>query len=275
MELWDVNKPVANPKLTELLEKRANLSPESEEYGNVMNEALKYVATEGYFLSVVDIDDANIEQKDDGSAVLKKDTSIRFERLAAQDGRFFFPVYTDWENLRASGHYGDAQVKTMIFTFDDIAAIVLDKGDGAVINPFTHNLTLTNEMLGHMKKVKVGSGTQQSAHEEIIQKDTKVGLGEPKEYPTEMVEAIKEYAKTNRTIKAIWLKLMMKGDEKSFLFIVDLDGPKEIAFNGIVNAGRPFLPKDMFIDLIPYNTDFGVKAADNEPFYKKKRLMFG
>ena len=94
-------------------------------------------------------------------------------------------------------------------------------------------------------------------------------LGEPREYPKEMVEAISAYAKDVSAIKAIWLKLMIKEGEQSFLLIVDAEGDVRSLFQGIANVAVKHLPKGMYIDMVPANEEFGKSAATGEPFYER------
>ena len=98
---------------------------------------------------------------------------------------------------------------------------------------------------------------------------------EPKEYPSAMTDAICTYAKTDRQIRSIWLKLMQKDGEFSYLLVVDSKGgePKSI-FSKIGDAAKPFL-NGKYLDMVAYSEDFGASAVDgSEPFYKKKTGFF-
>jgi hypothetical protein len=63
---------------------------------------------------------------------------------------------------------------------------------------------------------------------------------------------------------------MTNGDEVSFLIVVDVEGIPQQIFDGIANAGRPFLPQGMFIDMVRSDTQLGEQiAANTEPFYTR------
>lgn len=267
----DVNKPVENKRFVGMLEERAQISPDDPRWNQLMDDICRYVAQEGVFLSIVHLSEGAGEPNGDGTATFRKGDKLAFESLAASDDSTFFPVYTDWENLRKNPSHKDDYVKTCIFRFEDLCAMA--KNDtGVVINPFSHNLILVNELLNHMFQKKNQSDVQ--VKRMCVEHDTQVQLGEPRDYPTQMVEAIKKYAKSNKSINAIYLKLMIKEGEKSFLLIVDGYGDvRSNAFGGIAKAGQPYIPSGMYIDMIPYNDDFGRSAADNEPFYKKKKFL--
>ena len=89
-----------------------------------------------------------------------------------------------------------------------------------------------------------------------------------------MVNAICRYAKNVKKINAIWLKLMVKDGEQSFLLIVDSIGDEQTIYNGIAQAGQQYLPAGMYIDIISYEEPFGKNAATGKPFYKKKSSIF-
>lgn len=70
-------------------------------------------------------------------------------------------------------------------------------------------------------------------------------------------------------MNAIHLKLMVNGDEKSYLLIVDFNGDRNEVFGLLANAGKPFLPEGMYLDIVPISDNSWKKVADNKPFYRK------
>ena len=66
---------------------------------------------------------------------------------------------------------------------------------------------------------------------------------------------------------------MIKEGEKSYLLIVDADDAPAY-FNVIGEAANPYIGKGMFLDMVPYNSEFGRKAAAGKPFYKRSKGMF-
>lgn len=268
----DVNKPVENPKLIEFLDKRNQISPQDEGWDSLMNNILQYIAEEGTFLAVTHFDKSNIHNNGDGTSTIQKDTVIQFESLSTNDGKTYFPFYTDWKNLRDNPNHSIGEIETMILTFEDVYTFS-KKNTGAVLNPFSHNLLLENSLLENMKKVLDERNNSHRSQIEIKQ-DTKVMLGEPKDYPITMVEAIKNYAKTNDNIKKIFLKLMLMEGKQSFLLIVDFKGDRNIIFDQLFQVAQPYIPKEMFLYVIPYSEEFGKNAADNKPFYELKKTGF-
>ena len=264
----NVNKPVENPKLKALIR---DLHNTDSALAIATNEAIaKEIAMNAYMLAVIHVDGQGIENNNDGTATLKKDTVLSFEYLSDSKGRTFLPVFTDWEELRKWDKYKDSFVQTLILSFDDMSAITAGKG-GIVINPFSDNYVISAENVLSMKRHK--DVLTKGYTEEVVQKETRVQIGDPANYPKELVEAIKRYAGKNKGIKAIWLKLMIKEGKKSYLLIVDADDAPSY-FGGISDAAQPYIEKGMYLDMVAYNTEFGRNAATGKPFYERSRKIF-
>ena len=79
--------------------------------------------------------------------------------------------------------------------------------------------------------------------------------------------------KKQKNVQAAYLQLMVKESEQSYL-VVDFMGYRREIFDGISNVAMSHL-KGIFIDLVPYDSEFGSSTANNiEPFYKKKKFGF-
>ena len=267
----DVNRPVENPALAGFLAewKKAPAENNSE----LINSILRETALNAHFLAVIHVDENSIQHNPDGTAVFQKDSVISFVTVSSPEGKVYFPVYTDWKALKTREEYREADVQTLIVSFDDLCALAEKEQNGVIINPETEGFVLSWDMLAHMKQVKE---LQTSGRTEVtVTKDTMVKLGDPQECPEEMAQAVAAYARSNKSIRRIWLKLMVNGNEKSWLFTVDFKGDKQAVFDGIASAATPHLEKGMYIDMVPYDSDFGRKAARGKPMYQKKFSLFG
>jgi len=262
----DVNKPVENPRLKELLKQRSSVS-QSEQLP-ILNAIAEEMAMNASFLAVVDFGDSHVENNPDGTAVFKEDSQISFPMLGLNDGGYVQPLFTDWEELRKWDPFKAGDVKTFILSFDDVYALMSSRKTGIVLNPFGDAFMIPFETMEHIKHVKDSQHSSAKVEHQVVQKDTKVTIGEPRDYPKQMVEAISAHAKKVPAIKAIWLKLMIKEGEQSFLIIVDATGDARSYFQGIADAAIPYLPQEMYIDMVPANEGFGKGAATGTPFYK-------
>lgn len=104
---------------------------------------------------------------------------------------------------------------------------------------------------------------------EIIEKKkgTEYLIGTPKEWPTELTSAICEYAKTNKSIKAIWLNLIAySAKEMGYLLTVDCKGDTKNIFEEIGRIGQPCIKDGMFMDIVQLKN---IERMGNKPFHKK------
>ena len=264
----DVRKPVENPVCKKLLQEWKE--KEGRDRAELTEAIAKEVAENAKFLAIIDLSRSKIRHED-GKAVFEKDSIISFEMLKGRDSTDYMPVFTDWEELRKDKRYAEGHVDALIVDFDDIAAVTGSRA-GAVVNPFSHSFVISPENLIHMKKHK--EVLERGYSENTVEKDTKVLIGDPVDPPMEMLEAVRKYAKENRDIRSIWLKLMEKEGEKSYLLIVDFDGDRQKIFSGIADAAVPHIRNGLPLDMIPYDDGFGRRASSGEPFYRKKKGLF-
>lgn len=99
-------------------------------------------------------------------------------------------------------------------------------------------------------------------------------LGQPANYPHEMINALSNLFQKIKEVLCAYMFLAHKeGDPKpNLLFIIDFTGEKDLLFSQIAAVAKDFLGEDEYIDLIPFNSDFGKNATrDVTPFYRRKR----
>lgn len=262
----DVNKPVTNPGLV-LAINEMQQSDTKESKDQVINEVMK-----AHFISPVNISPIPGPSDDVGKVVLKEKTTIGFNIIENTANQHFFLAFTDWGEL---GKWCKSEnQQTLIMTFDDYAAMVLDEkgnSDGFVINPFGGNIVFNKDMVRALRDERERR-KKGGVVEQVVKKDTAVQLGQPRIYPEELVKAISNYLKHQNNVMAAYLQLMMKDGEQSYLVVVDFSGDRRILFDGIANAAMNHL-NGMFIDLIPYDSEFGRNATNNiEPFYRRKKF---
>jgi hypothetical protein len=246
----DVNKPVTNPKLVE-----------------IMNGFLKEKSAEKEFILIEEITKANflvpiIFQGEIAEGVLKKDSIMSFKLITNNSNESFFMAFTDWDEL---GKWSKEREQTLIFTYDDLKHMVLKSEDikGFVINAFNQNFMITPEVMEYFSRRK---------SEVVIKENTKIMLGQPANYPYEMVNALSSFFKKNKEIESAYVFLAHKeGDQKpNLLLIIDFTGDKAVLFPRIAAVAQDFLGEDEYIDLIPLDSNFGKDAInDSTPFYKR------
>ncbi len=290
----DVNTPVTNPELVKAInEMQQDNSPEKQ--NRMIDEVMK-----AHFITPVTVspepknDDDHCDCHDphdhdhcdchdphhhnhcdcqdhdhDHPIELEEGTTISFYAIKDSAGQAFFLAFTDWDELKK--WQNNEHQQTLIVTFDDISGMVLQESsrwDGFVINPYGESIVFNKP---HIKALKDEAERRASggAIEQVIEKETTVQLGEPSDYPKAMVKAICAHLKKKKNVKAAYLRLMSKDDEQSYLVVVDFTGDRRETFDGIGKAAWDHL-NGMYIDLVPFDTDFGQQAAMGvEPFYKR------
>ena len=119
---------------------------------------------------------------------------------------------------------------------------MVEKVDGAVINPFGFNFILDKNMAGiidnavkeenekEASKKPIPKSGEAVMCEQSFPNGTKVKLGLPAEYPEEMTKAICRAVKSNKNVHALYLLLMIIDKEQSYLIVADFEGDKDSIF---------------------------------------------
>lgn len=225
-----------------------------EAQNKVITEVLK-----ARFLCPVILESA---PKGGGRIDINKDTKIQFSIIKTTDGKNYLIAFTSDEEVHK--WQTNKVQQSIIYTFEDYAMIATNNEnlEGFIIDPKGCNLVFTKEMIKEIR----ASITRES----VVEKDTQVELGIPKDYPTELVDKLKDVFANIADIKKAYLQLMVKDEAMSYLILIDADGKEKEYFNTIASAAIPFL-KGMPLNLAPLNTEFGQKAIENfEPFYVKE-----
>lgn len=241
---------IDNTKLISLIEKLKE-EKSMEAQNAVISEVLRT-----RFMCPVILESA---PKGGGKIQIGKDTKIQFSIIKTNDGRNFLMAFTSdsevhkWQKEKVQ--------QSIIYTFEDYAMIVTNNEniDGFVIDPKGCNITFTKEMIKQIK--------QSVTRESVIEKDTEVQLGVPKDYPEELVNKLKDLFLNMTDVRKAYLLLMTKNEELSYLLVIDAQGNEKEYFNTIATASIPFL-KGMSLNFIESDTELGQKiATDFTPFY--------
>lgn len=248
----DVNQPVTNPELVKS-----------------MNQFLNEKSPENEFILIEEITKANfltpiILQGEIEDGVLNKDSIISFKLITNNSDESFYLAFTDWNEL---GKWSKEPEQTLISTYNDLRNMLMktDNIKGFIINPYNQNFVITPDVIEYFSRRK---------SEIVIQEDTNIMLGQPANYPHEMINALSDFFKKTKEIESAYMFLAQKeGDQKpNLLFIIDFTGNKNVLFPRIAAVAQDFLGKDEYIDMIPLDSSFGKDATkDSTPFYKRKK----
>jgi hypothetical protein len=246
----DVNKFITNQKLVEIMKEIKNNDSKEMEF---LDELLK-----AKFLCPIIKELKPTSKNGSGKIILNEGTTINLLGLSLKIGKNYLMAFTDWTEL---GKWKSAtNQQTLILSYDDYQAVILKDGstyEGFVINPYGANIVLEKNSIQNINQ-----------RFEKINKGESVMIGLPKEYPYDMVQQMMIYFDKIKVVKAVYLLWMVRGEEASYLLVLDIVGIHQSVFPQIANVCQPYL-KGKLLDMIPMNTVFGKNAIENQqPFYQ-------
>lgn len=203
-----------------------------------------------------------------GRTVMEQATQVQFRLLENGNKEKFFGVFTDTDEMFK---WNDTQNSNKVVTdFDSLAQMVMDPNAGVlgfVINPFGKSVTFPKNMVISIKQ----QNDFMKSKANNIKPGTPVQLGEPKEYPIDLMAALINHFSTEPLVNAAYLRMMEQNGQKSYLIVVDFVGNMEETFDAISEAAKPYLDDDIELSMMPYSMEFGRNAVNGvEPFYKKQ-----
>ena len=261
-----VNTPAENPVLRELFDRSRSDLISQDERKKVMNDIAEEIVMHARLLSVVRLSKPPVEK--DGGAVLQEGTKIMFAMLNSNDGKRFYPAFTDnaeldkWESMKSE------EFNTVLLGFDDYASMVIKSGgaDGVVINPFGDNLMLDKLLMEHWNEKKQ---LRQNGHSEhIVNPNADIKLGVPDPFNMELSVALTTAAKKNASVKSLWLRGIVMEGQKGYLAVVDFKGSRTDVFNSLGEAAKPFIG-GYPLHIVAHDEGLGKAATkDVMPIYK-------
>lgn len=202
-----------------------------------------------------------------GQTIMGQATQVQFRLLENQNKEKYFGVFTDTDELYK--WKGTQAAQKVVTNFDSVAQMLMDpKADicGFVINPFGKSVTFPKEMVVSLKQQR----DYVKMNKQKIEPGTKIQLGEPKEYPIDLMAALINHFSTEENVNAAYLRMMEQNGNKSYLIVVDFYGNMEQTFEAIGRVAKPYLDSEIQISMIPYSMEFAQNAVNGiEPFYKK------
>lgn len=205
-----------------------------------------------------------------GKTVMQQSTQVQFRLLENQNKEKFFGVFTDTDELFK---WNDTKNATKVVTdFDSVAQMVTDPKAGVlgfVINPFGKSVTFPKQMVHTIKQQRDFARMKNQQ----IAPGTRVQVGEPKEYPIDLMAALINHFSTEENVNKAYLRMMEQNNRRSFLIVVDFYGNMESTFDAINEVAKPYLDDEIELSMMPYSLEFAKNAVKNvEPFYKKQEM---
>lgn len=246
----DINQPVENPELLDVMNQLRQGKGSEEVFFSELFQAK--------FLCPAQVELKGAVKEKRGKVSVGEGSTISPVSIRDQEGNHFLMAFTDWREIRKWSE--EKNLKALVLTYEDYQHIIID-GDspyaGVVINPYGANIVLNKDMMQNIHPDKV-----------TMQEGETVMIGVPKDYPVKMVEALSQEFAKRKDVKCAYLLWMARGDETSYLLVLDADGNEQKLFPVIGEICQPFLDGE-FMDMVPFYSQFGQSAAENqEPFYR-------
>jgi len=200
----------------------------------------------------------------EGYFIAQKDTSIKI--LSLPDGSI--PVFTSTERIFDKGVIKE-QVNFVEFKGEDLFNLV--KGAKLILNPYSdYGKKFTAEEIQNLLN---GKYFDQNSQQITVKKDTKVAIGQPAVYPTEMVKSLAKLFSNNSEVTAAylgWIYDPTSGDPPHYILAI-----KVAADWGNINKEAGFIAQQ-FLDATEIIDIIQIKGKDSflndyfvntKPFY--------
>ncbi|ANK59911.1 enhanced serine sensitivity protein SseB C-terminal domain-containing protein [Loigolactobacillus backii] len=255
-----LTKPTTNPQLEQYF--RLLRSKPRDEAG-LIEQIFRYIALNGRFLVVI-ATEAEINEQTT-MLTMKKDEKFSFPLLTNTANETMLPVFSNWDELRK--WQKRPSDKALVVDFEDIATMVLEGTDaGFSLDPFTENFVVYRQQVKHMHDQK---NIEQHGHvTQVIKKDAAVEIGEPADYPTEMVAELAAQLPAIKEVKAVWLRWWVRDDEGSYLLLLNYTGNRAQLYPKIGKIVTPYL-RGHYIDIME-SQSFSDVIEKVEPIYTRR-----
>ena len=228
--------PVKNPEVTAAIAalKEGNSVEKQAAFGDALRRAR--------LLSPCEFD-IDIRPDENGRLPQLKPSQIRFLLLNTNDGKTFFPAFTDIESVNAfklgEEKHRNSVVRT-IGDYDQLVNAPNNKAEGIIINPGKDNMVVPKAMLGILSgriKPKPAAKPEEAPAPEPAA-PVKITYSEPAVYPTKMVNAVYEFCAERPAVSRVWFKQKNAGPDVSFIFIIEADEKNADILSGAAEAAN-------------------------------------
>jgi len=153
-------------------------------------------------------------------AYVAKEGDIMHIKGVTIDGQNQIPVFSSERRLR---EYIKTQESFARLNGQSLFTMLSSGESGVILNPGASY----GKFFTHEEILALANGTYFQPQKQVIQKDTQVLIGMPKEYPAKLIEALQKYFRTSpRVKKAYYAQIHMpdSGQPPHLIFSVDADG---------------------------------------------------
>jgi len=255
--------------LFDIFKKKPEPQPEKQTLEVLLQKSAKEPAYRPEFYKRLLTDELVVVHQDiglpEGVQTLKEKTTIKL--LTHPDGKI--PVFTSKERIFDKGIV-KVEVNYLQMKGEELFSLV--KGATLLLNPYSDN---SKELLPEeIEMILSGKILSETSKTITIKEETKVMLGQPTKYPTEVVNSLKILYGNKPEVNTAylgWIYDPSSGDPAHYIFAIDAEGDFQsiahetgFTIKQILNTGEIF-------DIIKVDkgglSDYFVKRTT--PFYKR------
>ena len=201
-----------------------------------------------------------------GNHILQEETKVNI--VSYPDGKI--PVFTSTDRIFDKGVVKE-EVEYMQMKGENL--FDLAKGATFLLNPYSdYGKELLPDEVERMLSGKILTDTSKTL---TIEKETKVQIGQPAKYPTDIINSLKILFTNKPNLKAAYLGWIFdpeSGEPPHYIFGLEADGDIENLTQEAGFTAKQFLESDEFVDFIKVDKKNGLSEyflKSVEPFYKR------
>ncbi len=204
-----------------------------------------------------------------GKMVLPKGTSLQLQHIEWEE-RSYIPVFSSLSRLQAT-----IQEEVGYLALNAVEFMKITQGAELLLNPGSdYGKAFTKEEITSIVDGSIWKPTEQY----VAQKDTKVMIGQPPNYPKKLIEALTRYFKGTKQVKKAYIAQFFNpedGEKPHTLIAVQVDSDWEPVMAGAGMVARDSEVPDPPVDFLQITGLGGFEdyfKKNCKPFYKRKFL---
>jgi len=205
----------------------------------------------------------------DGEINLEAGSNIQIQHWEKADSSPVIPFFSSLEVLQKSINTEESYLVLPVRSLFEMT-----QGTTLFLNPKSdYGKEFIPEEVAHLLSI----GISQAPSQRVVEKETKVLLGQPSNYPSKMINSLTQLLKKHNNVKKAYLALMhdTSVDEKPHLIVgIEAEGDIEKVMRQAGNVAGDTAPEGEPVDLYRVkNNESGVSdylINQTKPFYEKK-----
>lgn len=209
------------------------------------------------------------ESAAEGRVNLETGSKVQIKNWEKQDGSPVIPFFSSLEVLQKS-----IQSEESYMALPARSLFEITLGATLVLNPKSD---YGKEFLPNEIEQLLSTGLNQAPVQRVVEKEIKVLLGQPADYPSKMIDSLTQLFAKHENVKKAYLALMHDtsvDDEPHLIVGIEADGDIEKVIREAGNVASDTIPGNEPVDLYRVNeNDAGISQYfinQTEPFYEKR-----